>query len=308
MNFKRSMPLIASLISLPVLAHAEVYTCTYNPEFNPPITIDYNTGSNRFSLVDFMGSSTLDPAITVSEFRASGGQLHFNFDEMYNGYVESRLEFSFDFNTQEFWQTTYLFDEDGRVVGNMSIPEQGTCLIGGGATPSQPQAQTQPASAANICYSDGIQTNAFSARTTCVSSVLDQVGEYTFGPESLFYSENIFAAAWCAGVPGNGIGESLRLNYQDSQGISFGSIGIKNGFTSDQSTFANYSRVKKLRVEIDSGQSWEFELADTPESQELILRGHIQSENVYLTILEVYPGRLYDDVCLSSASVFFEGF
>jgi len=98
--------------------------------------------------------------------------------------------------------------------------------------------------------------------------VFDPVGDYTFGPESLYYSENIFAAAWCEGPGGNGIGESLRLNYEGASNNSFGSLGIENGFTADQSTFANYTRVKKIRVEVDGGQSWEFELADTREFQE----------------------------------------
>ncbi len=41
----------------------------------------------------------------MSEFSTIGGQLRFNFDEYCEGYVESCLEF----DTQKFWQTTYLF-------------------------------------------------------------------------------------------------------------------------------------------------------------------------------------------------------
>ncbi|MBL1437439.1 MAG: hypothetical protein COB08_014705 [Rhodobacteraceae bacterium] len=300
---------IAAFTSLPLLAHAEIYSCSYNPQFNPPIIIDYDTTTQRFALVDFVGSSTLSPETVVSEFSAVGGQLHFNFDEYYDGYVESRLEFSFDFDKQEFWQTTYLFNADGTVQGQMSISEQGTCVAGGGQAPASPPAVRAASSiTADICAYDGMQTSAFMSRTKCVSSVLSQVGEYTFRPESLFYSENIFAHAWCEGAAGNGVGEKISLNYEDDNPSSFGSLMIANGFTADSRSFSSFSRVKRIRVEVDSGQSWEFDLADTPEPQELAFRGHIISNNIYITILDVYPGALYDDACISDIDVMFEGF
>lgn len=309
MKLKRLVAMSATLISLPMLAHAEIYSCSYNPQFNPPITIDYDTSTQRFSLVDFMGSSTLSPEITVSEFSAVGGQLHFNFDEYTEGYVESRLEFSFNFDTQEFWQTTYLFNADGTVQGRMSIPERGTCVAAGGQAPaSPPAAQASTSITADICAYDGMETSAFMSRTKCVSSVLGQFGDYTFRPDSLFYSENIFAHAWCDGSQGNGIGEKISLYYEDENPSSFGSLMIANGFTVDRGSFSEFSRVKRIRVEVDSGQSWEFDLADTPEPQELAFRGHIISNNVYVTILDVYAGNLYDDVCISNIDVMFEGF
>ncbi len=295
----------ATLVLLPMLAHAEIYSCSYNPQFNPPITIDYDTSTQRFSLVDFMGSSTLSSEIVVSEFSAIGGQLHFNFDEYFEGYVESRLEFSFNFDTQEFWQTTYLFNADGTVQGRMSIPEQGTCVASGGQTPAAPASSSITA---DICAYDGMETSAFMSRTKCVSSVLGQFGDYTFRPDSLFYSENIFAHAWCDGSQGNGIGEKISLYYEDDHPASFGSLMISNGFTVDSRSFSSFSRVKRIRVDVDSGQSWEFDLADTPEPQELAFRGHIISNNIYITILEVYAGDLYDDACISDIGVMFEGF
>jgi len=306
MKLSRLAAISAALVSLPMLAHAEIYSCSYNPQFNPPITIDYDTSTQRFSLVDFMGSSTLSPEITVSEFSAIGGQLHFNFDEYFEGYVESRLEFSFDFDAQEFWQTTYLFNADGTVQGQMSIPEQGTCVASNGQAVASPPATSSIT--ADICAYDGMETSAFMSRTKCVSSVLGQVGDYTFRPDSLFYSENIFAHAWCEGAAGSGVGEKISLNYEDDNPSSFGSLMIANGFTVDSGSFAEFSRVKRIRVEIDSGQSWEFDLADTPEPQVLAFRGHIISNNIYVTILDVYVGELYDDACISDIDVMFEGF
>ena len=79
--------------------------------------------------------------------------------------------------------------------------------------------------------------------------------------------------------------KKISLYYEDDNPSSFGSLMISNGFTVDGHSFASFSRVKKIRVEVDSGQSWEFDLADTPEAQELAFRGHITSNNIYITIL-----------------------
>lgn len=295
--------LSAFWLGVPLSVHAEIYSCTYSSNLSAPISIEYDTTNQRFALIDFMGKNTLDPEIVVSEFSARGGQLHFNFDEYYEGYVEYRRAFSFDFDQQAFWQTNFTYNPDGSVLGHMSIPEQGECVASSGQTPIAEAATTL-----DICAFDSLQTDVFLSRRKCVSSALGQVGDFTFGPESLFYSENMFAHAWCDGGPSNGIGEQISLYYEDNNLAAYGSIGITNGFSIDSGSFDEFSRVKSLRVEVDGGQSWEFELADSAEPQILALRGHINSNTITFTILDVYRGSLYDDVCISDIEAIFDGF
>jgi hypothetical protein len=111
---------------------------------------------------------------------------------------------------------------------------------------------------------------------------------------------------------GNGIGAVIEIEFADVQ-----FIGILNGFVRSKELYYDNARVKKLKVETGYhngqklllGEGFEYEFDDTPYEEldkDLPRSSAVQiraNSYVRLTILEVYPGRKYQDVCLSEIYV-----
>ncbi len=107
-----------------------------------------------------------------------------------------------------------------------------------------------------------------------------------------------------ASANGYGINDKISINtpaYADMK------LAFYNGFQSDSrpDLYKANSRVKKVSVKnLESGSSADFILKDTSEVQEISLNTLNLQHNVYtsleITILEVYPGEKYKDLCIQA--------
>jgi hypothetical protein len=116
---------------------------------------------------------------------------------------------------------------------------------------------------------------------------------------------------WVPGVQGDGIGEWIELALEGQYGL--GPVNdsrpldyflVSNGYVSftNPSLYEWNNRVKKLRVVCETeGIDVIYELADTPQFQELRLPRSITAEtcNFRFIIEEVYKGTRWDDTCIS---------
>lgn len=149
-----------------------------------------------------------------------------------------------------------------------------------------------------------------------VSSSLKSQGSTSYGKEGMF--DRDFDTAWVEGAGGPGIGECITLEPKDAY---IERIGILNGYLADESLYYANARIKKLRVELEFGkyaepnekkQVFEVTLPDrsykTPKRRYLLpsidwVVQHGQGggfiDKVKLTILEVYPGRQYEDTAIT---------
>ncbi len=108
-----------------------------------------------------------------------------------------------------------------------------------------------------------------------------------------------------------GVGAFVTLGVDQSR-TPLAGIVIANGYQSptQPTLYQKNSRVKKIRIdnpaflglsesESDPGSSWSTEvtLADTPQIQ--IVPFHRSLLSARITILEVYPGTQYQDLCVS---------
>lgn len=143
---------------------------------------------------------------------------------------------------------------------------------------------------AEICHAF---TGQFAKERICVSSVLAPQAGNTYGPDHLMGTGD---GAWCEGVPGPGIGQSVTIHHDPPQVMR--TINITSGYAKSDETWRNNGRVKKALIETDRGVKKTVTLKDVRESQDIIIP-KAKVAWVKLTILEVYPGARGSDTCVS---------
>jgi hypothetical protein len=121
-----------------------------------------------------------------------------------------------------------------------------------------------------------------------------------FSPANLLDCDN--ATAWCEGVAGPGIGESVTLKF--TGGFEIMALELYVGYPASPELYRANGRPASILVEGDDGYSAVFELEGDRVHHYLSLtepgeEGGRSISELRLTILEVRPGELYDDTCLA---------
>jgi hypothetical protein len=109
------------------------------------------------------------------------------------------------------------------------------------------------------------------------------------------------ATAWCEGVPGDGVGQTLTLTLDRPRPVT--RIGLVNGLARSRELYDKNGRVTRLEVAVDGGRPTVFSVPDEFLAREMCFlrlppRSSPLSE-LTLTIREVQPGSRYRDTCLS---------
>ncbi len=118
-----------------------------------------------------------------------------------------------------------------------------------------------------------------------------------------------FKTAWVEGVEGNGAGEyleySFKMNDQIKRPEDFGinQIVIFNGYWKSDKLWHANGRVKNLKMYVNGVPTCIFTLADVkhPQSATFPFIALKAGEKVVLRfeIIDVYPGKKYDDTAIS---------
>jgi hypothetical protein len=162
-------------------------------------------------------------------------------------------------------------------------------------------ATLQAAFAEETCFTQGSGQFA-SAIHTCVSSTLAPQAGNNYGPRNL--SDGDPLTAWCEGVPGPGIGETITLRIDD--GASFRRLLIANGYGKSRASFQRNGRPKLVEITTDKSPPTQLVLIDQPGLLPVPLVQPAEYEWVRLRILSVFPGTTYDDTCLGFIGPDFE--
>ena len=121
--------------------------------------------------------------------------------------------------------------------------------------------------------------------------------------------------AWCKGTAGNGVGEWLLFEF--SKPVPVTVLSFVPFFAKSDATLANNNRIKKLKIEMDGGVSGIVEFTDAKWCKDCQLQypaplvnfykegrtKFIKTKSIKFTILDVYPGRTYNDTCISDIEV-----
>jgi hypothetical protein len=117
----------------------------------------------------------------------------------------------------------------------------------------------------------------------------------------------------CWAVKGNGVGEKIIFNRNITDFCTFNVLFISTGFVSyDKPYLYRYnSRPKKIRVSYEGDNPRIIELADTPNLQLIgsgataIWWSYSYEKDLWIEILEVYPGTRYADMCVNMLAWYF---
>lgn len=147
------------------------------------------------------------------------------------------------------------------------------------------------ATAAEICHA---QSGQYGDTHICVTSVLAPQGGRMYGPQALSGSDG---SAWCEGVPGPGIGQSITLHQKQDNVI--GSLSFGNGYARSHALYRANGRVKQAEIRTNGGYRKVVVLKDKAEIQSIAISPS-KIEWVRLTILDVYPGTQGMDTCVTT--------
>jgi hypothetical protein len=161
----------------------------------------------------------------------------------------------------------------------------------------------------------------------CASSRLYSQGVYKYDVNNI--DDGLLSTAWVEGKSNYGIGEQIGFisNIVIKWGLlsmQIDSIGIINGYTYDDSTFFQNSRVKTIRISSGIGQGFAnneeikdlrskietknsdviITLDDTKEMQYFVFDKPIQASMLVFTILDIYEGTKYKDTAISEVKFF----
>jgi hypothetical protein len=141
-----------------------------------------------------------------------------------------------------------------------------------------------------------LQNGQFAETQFCVSSVLAAQGDNKYGPE--VFVETDEKKAWCEGLVGYGIGESVTIRFKPAVRVQ--EFTFSNGYQKSDETFKNNSRVKRLNIQTSDGFASVVTVPDTKDSHTIKLPRPVKPQWVRFTIGEVYPGARGSDTCISA--------
>ena len=150
-----------------------------------------------------------------------------------------------------------------------------------------------PASGAERCHTTG-PGQFVDAIHYCVSSVLPPQSGNSYGPENL--ADGDTRTAWCEGVKGQGIGETITLRI--SRSASFSRLLIGNGYGKSQKSYESNSRPRLVEITTDRTAPTTVELFDQNGILPVPLMASEPYAWVRVKILSVYPGTKYADTCM----------
>lgn len=112
---------------------------------------------------------------------------------------------------------------------------------------------------------------------------------------------------WAEGKSGDGIGETIELDvkFGAAHNNNYFSFFILNGYVDPLRPylFKQNNRIKKARIETDSGYNQIIDFNDWVEFKEIKF-GEAPVRHIKITILEVYKGTKYSDTCVTAFDLY----
>lgn len=141
-----------------------------------------------------------------------------------------------------------------------------------------------------------VQNGQYAETRFCVSSVLAPQDGGKYGPE--VFVETDEKKAWCEGVTGYGIGESVTIHFKPAVRVQ--EFTLLNGYAKTDETYKNHSRVKQIRIQTSDGFAAVVAVPDKKDDHTIKLLRPAKPQWVRFTIVDVYPGARGADTCIAA--------
>ena len=209
------------------------------------------------------------------------------------GVAEQAFRLAEEMNSADAWNA-FIAQYGGGNAFYRSLAEQKLAALT--PAPETRQSLPLPRHAGEICQ-DGVA--GYSARTVCVSSVLDPQYGNRYGGSNLFDANP--STAWVEGVRGNGEGQSIVLQFDGPRRPR--TIELVNGYAKNDDIFYKNSRVRLLEIKSSAGERFTLEIDDRQDWQTIALPVMKECAWLELTIRDVYAGSKYQDTAISELRV-----
>lgn len=110
--------------------------------------------------------------------------------------------------------------------------------------------------------------------------------------------DNSKDSVWSEGAKGPGVGEWLELKPEVAKPLD--AIDIEPGFFKNDEWFHANARPKKVRVDLNGEHTFTASIPDERAACRIPVSGYDKPvKTIRLTFLEVWPGRKFEDMCVS---------
>ena len=133
-------------------------------------------------------------------------------------------------------------------------------------------------------------------------SASSSLSEYDMTHEPEFLTDGMVKTAWVEGAPGQGIGESVTLYFDDVYQVT--GFDIYAGYHKSKSLYRKNSRPKEISVEFSDGSGETFVLKDQFKKQSVRLSRPVDTEYMTITIESVYLGSKFEDTVISEIELY----
>ena len=110
------------------------------------------------------------------------------------------------------------------------------------------------------------------------------------------------STAWVEGMSGQGIRESVSIQFDDEYLIN--GIKINAGYQKNDELYNKNSRPAKIGIAFSDGTYEVHELDDVNSVQDIVFQKPIYSKSISLIIEDVYSGTKYEDTAISEISIY----
>lgn len=132
------------------------------------------------------------------------------------------------------------------------------------------------------------------------TSVLEATDEYEYEPQCVLDGDS--STAWCEGVNGAGLGESITIELDEKCVLT--GMGILNGYQKNEDIYYKNSRPAKVSIMFSDSDVETIALADERGWDYINFSKQHVSSYVQITIENVYVGNKYDDTCISEIELY----
>lgn len=101
---------------------------------------------------------------------------------------------------------------------------------------------------------------------------------------------------WVEGVSGDGIGQSITMQFAKTETIQV--LGFQIGYARSQDYYSINNRPQKVHISFSDGSGFDYTFRDTLEEQCIQLSQPIETGLVKVEILDVYSGSMCKDTCI----------
>jgi len=122
---------------------------------------------------------------------------------------------------------------------------------------------------------------------------------YSYPPRLLLDGD--LSTCWAENKDGNGIGEVLTVSFPTKVFIQ--KLAMDIGFDRSASLFFANGRIKEIEIALENQEVFTHRFHDKRGLQVLELPDSIAVKSFEIKILDVFPGSLYQDTCISEIEI-----